>query len=56
MAEAFKAGNTVQLKSGGPKMTVRAVTGQGQNVLCVWFVRSKKQEARFKADELKLTN
>ena len=35
MAE-FKVGDVVQLKSGGPEMTVTGPANSG-NVLCAWF-------------------
>jgi uncharacterized protein YodC (DUF2158 family) len=38
----FKEGDVVQLKSGGPKMTVQKVTPQG--LICVWFITEKGQQ------------
>ena len=35
MAE-FKVGNVVQLKSGGPEMTLTSMVGSGE-VMCMWF-------------------
>lgn len=50
--EAFKVGDQVKLKSGGPKMTVTQV-GEAQfggpTVWCVWFDGSKKFEDTFPA-------
>jgi len=45
MAEEFKAGDVVKLKSGGPVMTVtqagtQAMTGK-KLVWCTWFAASK---------------
>ncbi len=37
----FKPGDVVKLKSGGPVMTVAAMTGQG--VLCCWFQADQSQ-------------
>jgi uncharacterized protein YodC (DUF2158 family) len=36
MAETFKNGDVVQLKSGGPKMTVNGSMANG-SLHCVWF-------------------
>ena len=36
MADTFKRGDVVQLKSGGPIMTVQE-PADGGKVLCVWF-------------------
>jgi uncharacterized protein YodC (DUF2158 family) len=49
MAENFKAGDTVKLKSGGPKMTVVQVgdNGLGQHrVWCNWFTTGPKPEEK----------
>ncbi|MBL8649505.1 MAG: DUF2158 domain-containing protein [Sphingopyxis sp.] len=35
----FKAGDIVQLKSGGPVMTVAHVSGD--SVLCIWIEKNK---------------
>jgi uncharacterized protein YodC (DUF2158 family) len=47
MAETttLKAGDVVQLKSGGPKMTVAAASDNygTPKVSCVWFDDSKKK-------------
>ena len=38
MSGTFNVGDVVQLKSGGPKMTVTAVPDErGPTVGCVWF-------------------
>jgi uncharacterized protein YodC (DUF2158 family) len=44
MAKAqFKAGDVVQLKSGGPKMTVNGPsTGNQQVINCSWFDKDEK--------------
>jgi uncharacterized protein YodC (DUF2158 family) len=43
---AFKAGDTVRLKSGGPLMTVKE-NKVGGSVLCEWF--NDKSEPHIKA-------
>ncbi|HSR74783.1 MAG TPA: DUF2158 domain-containing protein [Sulfurovum sp.] len=32
----FKVGDLVQLKSGGPVMTIKEISG-AESILCVWF-------------------
>lgn len=43
---AFQKGDVVQLKSGGPEMTVVKVDEQGQ-VTCTWFEKSKRYTDTF---------
>lgn len=45
MDEPLKAGDVVQLKSGGPRMTVKEVNGS--EVVCVWFAGEKRETAVF---------
>ena len=57
MAEAqFKKGDVVELKSGGPKMTVTqvgaAMMTSGITVWFVWFEGSKKFEDTFPPETL----
>ncbi|MGA7314344.1 MAG: DUF2158 domain-containing protein [Silvibacterium sp.] len=57
MAEDLKDGDIVQLKSGGPKMTVAniGIYGMGstkKKANCVWFEGSKKQESLFELHSL----
>lgn len=58
MAE-LKEGDVVQLKSGGPCMTISRIDAEG-TTKCIWFVGEKNQEAWFpiftliKADETPL--
>jgi uncharacterized protein YodC (DUF2158 family) len=59
MAQTFKVGDVVQLKSGGPKMVVNQIKGQGQDVRCEWFIEQttqKREEGAFLADVLKLAD
>jgi uncharacterized protein YodC (DUF2158 family) len=52
MSETIKVGDVVQLKSGGPKMTVNFVE---ENVAaCTWFDKNKKESSRFPVAALKL--
>jgi uncharacterized protein YodC (DUF2158 family) len=43
---SLKKGDTVRLKSGGPIMTVEALDVDEQ-VLCIWFEKTKKKQDRF---------
>ena len=56
MAESFKVGDIVRLKSGGPSMTVTSFeddTSGGTLVWCDWFDdKQTKQDARFPVDSL----
>lgn len=54
---AFKVGDVVKLKSGGPTMTVQNIGnysnhGFTDGVLCVWFDLKGKNEALFRAEML----
>jgi uncharacterized protein YodC (DUF2158 family) len=59
MAEDFKIGDVVQLKSGGPKMTVTSVGtdhySQEPVVSCVWFAENKESRGKFPPDALRKT-
>ncbi|WP_083274625.1 YodC family protein [Novosphingobium resinovorum] len=48
---AFKKGDVVQLKSGGPKMTVDAVTGS-TTIRVVWFAGSKMEMKHVDKDSI----
>jgi uncharacterized protein YodC (DUF2158 family) len=45
MNETLKAGDVVQLKSGGPLMTVNFVENEGgaEIAACTWFIKDKQQ-------------
>jgi uncharacterized protein YodC (DUF2158 family) len=52
MENQFKAGDTVQLKSGGPVMTIKGIGEYGMgatsdNALCVWFDGKTRKEELF---------
>ena len=53
---AFKIGDTVRLKSGGPLMTVASIgtAGGHPNVDCIWFEGTRRNEAGFPPDALEL--
>jgi len=55
MANGFRTGDVVRLKSGGPKMTVNDAAASGL-YLCNWFNRDgdvwTPQHAGFKPDQL----
>lgn len=49
----FKPGDVVQLKSGGPKMTVHHIHGDG-DVTCDWFIGHEQRTGTFNHDALQL--
>ena len=52
----FKPGDVVQLKSGGPKMTVSNIdseSGSGTTAWCQWFVDKKFVNGSFAAESLR---
>jgi len=49
--EQFKTGDVVELKSGGPKMTIHDL--KGSMATCVWFVGKDKKQDVFDVDMLK---
>jgi len=54
MAE-LKEGDVVELKSGGPKMTVKSPKAgmSGNEVICQWFDGKELKNGSFRADSLK---
>lgn len=48
----FKEGEIVQLKSGGPKMTIKEVFGADDKYMCQWFAGSKLNEGFFTQESL----
>lgn len=51
---AFKVGDIVQLKSGGPEMTVKAVPPPHSELYtCQWFAGKKLESGTFPSDSLK---
>jgi uncharacterized protein YodC (DUF2158 family) len=53
MARAsFKAGELVQLKSGGPKMVVEQYVSYSDAYECTWFAGTKHNQQKFKVEAL----
>lgn len=52
MVQQFTKGDTVELKSGGPRMTVEDVL-LGVGIRCQWFAGSKLQDGMFPPESLK---
>lgn len=53
MASEFKVGDIIQLKSGGPKMTVQSLPDvRGGYIRCQWFAGSKLESGAFPPDSL----
>lgn len=53
MAQKLKIGDIVQLKSGGPKMTVREPSSTpGGFIHCQWFAGSKLESGAFPEDSI----
>jgi len=50
----LKVGDTVQLKSGGPIMTIEKIGmyGAERKAACVWFEKSKKMQGVFSLTSL----
>jgi len=54
MAAAFKPGDIVQLKSGGPAMTVvKESEYDAGHYVCTWFKGASKENGRFVEASLK---
>lgn len=45
MSNTFNVGDVVQLKSGGPVMTVSEV--DGTNIWCIWFDKTDQKGGSF---------
>lgn len=50
---AFKVGDLVQLKSGGPVMTIKEISAEN-GVLCVWFQDVKLVSDNFLQETLEI--
>jgi uncharacterized protein YodC (DUF2158 family) len=58
MAKELKAGDLVELKSGGPTMTVKGRVSTGLDnsttiYICQWFGGKKLESGQFHVDSLK---
>jgi uncharacterized protein YodC (DUF2158 family) len=53
MSRRFASGDVVQLKSGGPKMTLQYYVNDNR-VVCAWFEGAEHKTAAFAPDTLKL--
>ena len=51
--EKIQVGRVVQLKSGGPNMTVTAKRKEDGKITCQWFDDAKHREASFPSDALR---
>lgn len=51
MSDEFEIGDVVKLKSGGEKMTIEEIDGEGY-VSCVWFEGTQPQRSSFTAATL----
>jgi uncharacterized protein YodC (DUF2158 family) len=54
IVQAFNKGDIVQLKSGGPKMTVSELIHHSGNYLVKWFAGSKMESAQVSPEALQL--
>ncbi len=52
--EILQPGTIVQLKSGGPKMTVKGQDTPGADVWCLWFAGKRLETGCFGVDTLTL--
>jgi len=55
MADQLEVGDVVQLKSGGPKMTITTIdkfAGENEKAECVWFDKSNRKDALFQLETL----
>lgn len=49
----YKIGDIVQLKSGGPKMTISSLRDSANDYFCIWFKGANKESGYFKDEILK---
>jgi uncharacterized protein YodC (DUF2158 family) len=54
MAQKFKIGDIVQLKSGGPEMTVQSLPASNSTTYrCQWFAGKKLESGPFPEESIK---
>jgi len=53
-SQKFKIGDTVELKSGGPAMTVNSITEETGEIYCQWFAGDEVKDGYFPPDSLQL--
>lgn len=49
----FKVGDVVELKSGGPAMTIHELYSSDTFCECIWFVDDQRQNGHFNVDTVK---
>ena len=49
----YAIGTSVQLKSGGPRMTVEGVAPQTGRLICSWFDSTTLKREKFSAEALR---
>ena len=54
VAEVLQPGTIVQLKSGGPMMTVKVQESPDAEVWCLWFAGKKLETGSFRVQTLTL--
>lgn len=50
--QELKIGDVVQLKSGGPRMTIELIVDRDGTIYCVWFEKTDKKKASFSKEML----
>ena len=53
-SDKLKVGNTVNLNSGSPVMTIKEITNAGKEARCIWFNDGLVKEAFFPLECLRL--
>ena len=51
--EQLQRDDMVQLKSGGPKMTILSLDGSSGEALCIWFEGKNRKEEIFDVSRLR---
>ena len=53
-SQKLKIGDVVELKSGGPDMTIKSIDENGDFIHCQWFSGDKVEVGHFPPDSLQL--